>query len=214
MVWIVSQIWNGEKNIRHPSYRFRWPMHRVEPKKAGLDAEGKAEFADILGDSEALYVKSILSGLDVRVEGQIPYVWTETTTTLYVPEFPKESFTYEQHLAGEDRNLETATRIVLNIDNKTGEILVSEDAPVIPDDELDKICRSLLEKLKEERHWKLHDKVWMDEVRRVSDWYYVSYRIREKPYHKGEDYWFYTFWIDSHTRMVSNGQCGILYSDR
>lgn len=209
----VVIIQSGQGTDRKTSYQFHWPARPVEPRGASLSEEGKAEYGEIVGDGEARHIKSILRDLDIKTEGPIPYKRTKNTTTLFIPEMPKCSFTYEQILAGEDRNMETDTRIVVTIDNRTGEILIPADAPVIPEGELDEICRSLLEELKKERHWKLHDTVWMDEVRRVSDWYFVSYRCREEPFRKGESVWFYTFWINARTRKVANDQCGIYYTE-
>ena len=186
---------------------------QVSPQKKIPD-EGRAEYSEILGEGEHRYVHNTLIGLDVKQDGLIPYKKTETTTTLFIPERFKGFLTNEQCKSGEYRNQERPTRIVLTIDNSTGEILVPADAPSLSEEELDTICRSLMDKLREERHWKFHESVWMDEIRRVSDWYYVSYRIREEPYRKGESYWFYTFWIDSRTRKVAYDQCGVRATDR
>ena len=208
----VVMLQSGQRTDRKTSYQFHWPARPVEPRGAGLSEEGKAEYGEIVGDGEALHIKSILRDLDIKTEGPIPFKRTKKTTTLFVPELWK-GYVWDSVSERYVESLETDTRIVVTIDNRTGEILIPADAPVIPDDELDEICRSLLEKLKKERHWKLHDTVWMDEVRRVSDWYFVSYRCREEPFRKGESVWFYTFWINARTRKVANDQCGIYYTE-
>lgn len=210
LLHIVPSTPSRTMSYRPPS------LHPPRPVVSSKDLpdEGQAESSKILGEGEHQYVRDALRGLDIRQDGSIPYKKTEAETTLFVPKRPKGIYEWDIFPKGVVESVEMPTRIVLTIDNRTGEILVPADAPSLSEEELDTICRSLMDKLREERHWKLHESVWMDEVRRVSDWYYVSYRIREEPYHKDESVCFYTFWIDSRTRKVANDQCGITYTDR